>query len=62
MACPKWVLHVVNVCGMSFVGVVCPQWGYNEILDVGTLTISNHENTKGEVVPVKAGTRYLKWN
>ena len=42
---------------MSFVGVVC---GYNEILNVGTLTISNHENTKGEVIPVKAGTRYLE--
>ena len=34
---------------MSSVGVVCFQWGYHEILNVGTLKISNHENTKGEV-------------
>ena len=34
-------------------------WGYHNI---GTLKISNHENTKGEVVPMKAGTRNLEWN
>ena len=34
-------------------------WGYHEILNIGTLKISNHENTKDEVVPMKAGTRNL---
>ena len=62
MACPQWVLLVFNVCGMSSVGVVCPHWGYHEILNVGTLKIQNHENTNGEVVPVKAGTTNLEWN
>ena len=62
VACPQWLLHVFNVCGMSSVGVVSPQWGHHEILNVGTLKISNHENTKGEVVPVKAGPRNPEWN
>ena len=56
------VCLLIRMCGMSSVGmcVACPLWVWAVLR---TFKIPNHENTKGEVVPVKAGRNGTRnWN